>query len=139
MSVLKLSAQTQQRLPKIKIGLLSRQTREQIGQDCRVTERTIRRDLKAWVKTPDYDEWLEILWLTVLQEVYPDNKLEVFKEVSRLKAKRITQRIESKHVEEITEKIKVDINMYNDAEKSILDKAARLLDRKSQRKPSSIH
>ena len=57
--------------------------------------------------------------------------------MSRLYAKAIPTRIEET-IKEVSHK-QIDINVYNDAEKSILDKAARLLDRKSQRKPSSIH
>lgn len=56
---------------------------------------------------------------------------------SRLYAKSIPTRIEETLKEESHKQI--DINVFNDADKSILDKAAAILNRKSKGKSTKIH
>ena len=103
MSVLELSQQTQVRLPKIKVGLLQRKSREQIGINCHVSERTIRRDIEAWTRTPDFEQWLNEAWLHEYQYV---NHSEAFRALTALMGKKITRKIEATteamltHVEE---------------------------------------
>lgn len=104
MSVLLLSQQTQIRLPKIKVGLLQRKTREQIGVNCHVSEKTIRRDIAGWVRTPDFEEWLNEAWLNEYQDV---NHSEAFRALTMLMGKKITHKIEAKTVQ----RIEVDKNV----------------------------
>lgn len=66
-----------------------------------------------------------------------DNPNLAYVVMSRLYAKGIPTQIEET-IKEISHK-QIDVNVYTDAEKSVLDKAARLLDRKSKRKSASLH
>jgi hypothetical protein len=101
-----LTTQTNIRLPKIKYGLMHKQTREQIGTLCNVTEKTIRRDIQAWIKTEDFYQWLHELWLHLYGKI--DNVELVFKEVTRLLGKGMTQKVETK-LHKIDEKRTVEI------------------------------
>jgi hypothetical protein len=87
-----LSTQTQIRLPTIKQGLLEKQTQTTIANQCKVTRKTIVRDIKAWVKTPDFFTWLRIVWLDKYKKV-PDEL--AFKEITKLLAKTIPQETHS--------------------------------------------
>lgn len=96
-----LSKQTLTRLPKIKYGLIHRLNRTTIGEMCKVSEKTIDRDISRWVLTDDFIQWLRKLWLEYEQKV--DDPELVFKELSRMMAKTITQRIETKAEHKIVE------------------------------------
>lgn len=100
-----LSTQTQHRLPQIKEGLLSGKNYTEIGLICGVTERTIDRDVKAWVESRQFETWIKEEWLrlhTIILDKYP---VEAYREVSRLLGKTLTQRIEAREQVEIKQAI----------------------------------
>jgi len=68
---------------------------EAIGQECGVTLKTIYRDMQAWTQTSDFDEWLDAEWVRLKTKAEQDDFMEVFRQLTKLKAKRITQKIES--------------------------------------------
>lgn len=96
-----LSKQTQIRLPTIKYGKIHKQSHEQIAAACKVTRRTIDRDVAAWVRTEDFYQWLGELWLHYETKI--DNDELVFKELSKIVARKIPQRFESKDELKIVE------------------------------------
>jgi len=100
MSVLELPQQTQIRLPKIKIGLLERKTREEIGNLCHVSEKTIRRDIQSWTKTDDFLLWIREVWLDKYQKV---DDVEAFRQATKILIRTIPQQAEIKSLEEIRE------------------------------------
>lgn len=133
-----LTQQTLIRLPKIKAGLLQRLSYEKIGEECGVTEKTIDRDVAAWTQTDDFLNWIRSVWLDKYRKV---DDVEAFRQATKIMIKTIIARAEArvdireeKHVTE-----EININVFSDDEKSILDKAARILDEKSRREPDSIH
>jgi len=133
MSIPTLSQQTQTRLPKIKYGLLQRQTRQQIGVDCHVTEKTIRRDIQAWTKTDDFLDWIREVWLDKYAKV---DDVEAFRQATKILIKTLPQYSETKidvH-ERIEEYVKIDVTENED---EILSKAAAILARKD--KSHKIH
>ena len=93
LSVLELSTQTNLRLPKIKAGILSKKTRTQIGDDCGVSERTIRRDITDWTKTDDFLRWAREVWLHYMQKV---DDAEVFRQATKIMVKTIPTQAEIK-------------------------------------------
>jgi len=144
MSVLSMSEQTLVRLPKIKVGLMQRKTRELIGVDCHVSERTIRRDIADWVRTPDFEEWLNEAWLNEYQHV---DHSEAFRALTMLMGKKITHKVEAKT--EVTGRFEGIIHLdVTEDEDDILNKAASILDKRlprkqeektSEREPINIH
>lgn len=130
-----LSKQTLTRLPKIKSGLLQKMTREQIGLQCHVTEKTIDRDVKAWVRTPDFEQWLKELWLEEYSKI---DDVEVFRAVTKLLGKMVTQKIEATTTTTIDERVTINVTEDED---SILNRAASILNKKLPRtkKSDSIH
>jgi len=70
-----------------------------------------------------------------------DDELEAMSHFALLayRSQLVPKKMEVK--EEITEavKVEIDLSVYSDDEKSILDKAARILDSKSKREFTSIH
>lgn len=126
----------QTRLPKIKLGLLQRKTREEIGLMCHVTERTIRRDIQQWVVTEDFFNWIREVWLDKYRTV---DDIEAFRQATKIIIKTMIAKAEMKA--EIHEKKEVTINLkvFSDDDKSILDKAAAILNRKSKGESATIH
>jgi len=100
MSALELPRQVQIRLPTIKIGLLERKTRAEIGQDCHVSEKTIRRDIETWTKTSDFLNWIRQVWLDKYQKV---DDVEVFRQATKILIRTIPQEAEFRDVKEIRE------------------------------------
>jgi len=100
MSVLELPRQTQIRLPNIKVGLLERKTREEIGAKCHVSEKTIRRDIEVWTKTPDFLNWIREVWLDKYQKV---DDVEVFRQATKILIRTIPQQAEVRDIREIRE------------------------------------
>lgn len=128
MIVQELPRATQIRLPKIKLGLLQKKTREEIGVICHVSEITILRDIKKWTRTDDFPEWIKEVWLDLYTKV--DN-LEAFRQATRILVKSLTTRIEAKA--EITEKKVIEVDVTEDEDK-ILSLAAKILERKTRSK-----
>ena len=91
-----LSRQTLKRLPIIKAGLLKGLNYTQIGQQCGVTEKTIDRDIKAWVQSGDFERWLREEWLRLHAIIINQNPEEAYKQLSKLLGKTLVRRIEAK-------------------------------------------
>lgn len=134
-----LSTQTLKRLPYIQQGIHEGLSREQIGESCGVTEKTIDRDMNSWVESGLFEVWIKKEFV----ETYPDIKKEdtvlAFQEIAKLVGKMLTRKIEKREQIEFREKVEIDLNVFSDDEKSILDHAARLLEEKSKGKTGSIH
>lgn len=124
----RLSKATEIRLPKIKDALTRGLTREEIGSLCHVTEKTIRRDIKAWIRYGDFKEWIFETWLDLYSEARKDNIANVFREVTKLLIKTMPQIIESKS--DITVKNEVspiDVRKFSVAERDEITRVVRLL------------
>lgn len=91
-----LNTQTLKRLPKIKDGLLRGDNYETIGKSCGVTEKTIDRDVKAWLDSGDFEKWIHTEWVALHGKIVEENPALAYKETSRLVAKMRVQRVESK-------------------------------------------
>jgi len=98
-----LSTQTQKRLPKIKAGLLTGLNYTQIGKHCGVTEKTIDRDINKWLESGEFETWIKEEWVRLHQQIIHDDPTEAYRQVSKLVARMLTRRIESKYIEEIRE------------------------------------
>ena len=90
---------------------------------------------KVW--TDDKLSWIGEEFPELHAIIKKNNPKLAYMVMARLYAKAIPTRIEETIKEDSHKQI--DINVYNDAEKSILDRAARILDSKSERESSSIH
>jgi len=131
MSLSTLSKQTRIRLPIIKSGLLNKKTHKEISVTCHVTRRTIVRDIRKWVHTDDFVEWIRELWLHLYKQVPED---VAFKEATRIFTKTLTAKAEIKKEVFERREFKLDTTTNED---EILSQAARILDRK--RKLRKIH
>lgn len=106
---------------------------------CGVTKRTIIRDINKWRQDGGFEECL----VDEFFRSYPNIKQEfpdkAFDRLCYLLGKTLTRKTEIKEEIQVREEIHMDISVFSDDDKSILDQAARILDRKSKRKPDSIH
>ncbi len=128
-----LSKATRIRLPKIKRGLIDRQTEAEIAERCHVHRVTISRDIQKWTQTPDFEIWLKEVWLNEYKHVSHD---EAFRQITKLLTKTLTAKIRAKL--DITERVQHDVTInVTEDEDEILSKAARILERKA--KSPSIH
>jgi len=89
-----LTPQTRKRLPKIKAGLLKGDNYTIIGEACGVTEKTIDRDVKAWLQSGDFEDWLKTQWIELHGRILAEDPTEAYRQTSRLVTKMITQRQE---------------------------------------------
>ena len=137
-----LSKQTLIRLPKIKQGLIKGLTIEQISGKCGVYEKTIDRDIHAWVESGLFTTWIREEWVRLHSQIIHDDPVEAYRQVSKLVAKSIVQRaeIKSEHKEEITKKYSLDINRFNEDERNLIRKAIRTVEKRVEKTGStSIH
>lgn len=104
-----LSTQTQKRLPQIKQGLLKGLNYTQIGAKCGVTERTIDRDVKVWVSSGDFEDWIKEEWIRLHQIVVNESPIEAYKNLTKLVGNMLTRKIERKEQLEIREKVEINI------------------------------
>jgi len=134
-----LSTATLKRLPTIKTGLRKGLNREQIGAKCDVTEKTIDRDMKAWVESGLFEVWLKEEFVDLHGYVRDNDPIEAYRQVAKIVAKMVTRKAELK--KEILERkeIHIDLKVFSDDDKSILDKAAAILNRKGKGKSNQIH
>ena len=126
---------TLKRLPIIQQGLLKGLTRDQIGAKCGRTEKTIDRDIKAWVESGQFETWIKEEWIRLHHIIIHENPTEAYRQLTRLLGQTLTRRIESKA--EITERIELVEIDVSETEDEILSKAASILERKVKSK--SIH
>ena len=91
-----LSTPTLRRLPKIKAGLLRGLNYTKIGTSCGVTEKTIDRDVRAWVDSGLFETWVKQEWMRlhgIIVKAYPEL---AYKELSRIVGRMVTRKIEKK-------------------------------------------
>lgn len=98
-----LSTAMLKRLPLIKQGLREGLNREQIGAHCRVTEKTIDRDMKAWVQSGLFEIWLKEEFLDLHNYARTADPITAYKEIARIIGKMVTRKVEAHTVEEIRE------------------------------------
>jgi len=91
-----LSTQTQKRLPQIKASLLKGLNYEQIGTKCGVTEKTIDRDVKAWVDSGDFENWIKEEWIRLHQIVMNESPVEAYRNLTKLVGQMLTRKIQAK-------------------------------------------
>jgi len=129
-----LSTKTLKRLSTIKQSLILGHNREQIGQKCGVTEKTIDRDIRAWVNSGLFETWLKEEFLRLHADIIHEDPTEAYRQISKLVGRTLIHRIEQQV--EIDKRETVNINVTEN-EDEILSKAARILTRK--RKFERIH
>jgi K+/H+ antiporter YhaU regulatory subunit KhtT len=91
-----LTQQTMQRLPTIKAELIKGTSYPDIGKQLGVTERTIDRDVKAFVNSGDFETWLKEEWLRLHNQVIHNDPIEAYRNVSKLISRMVTQKQEIK-------------------------------------------
>jgi len=120
MSVSELSYQTLRRLPTIKQGLLKGDSYEAIGKVCGVTSRTIDRDVKAWLQSGDFYDWIKTQWIELHGKIVSKNPEEAYKQITKLFSKMVTQkrevRTELSGNLDITQKLDELIKLTDDEE-----------------------
>ena len=104
-----LTQQTLQRLPTIKAELIKGTSYPEIGKKLGVTERTIDRDISAFVDSGRFESWLKEEWLRLHNQVIHDDPTEAYRNVTKLIGRMVTQKHEVK--EEIVETKNVNINV----------------------------
>jgi DNA-binding transcriptional regulator LsrR (DeoR family) len=133
------STTTLKRLDKIKDGIIEGLNRRQIGDKIGVSERTIRRDIRAWVESGLFEVWLKEEFLRLHSDMIHENPELAYQQIAKLVGHMFTRKIERKEQIEVSEKVEIDLSVFSDDEKSILDRAARVLEKKSKGKSDSIH
>jgi hypothetical protein len=99
-----LSMQTLKRLPTIKQGLLEGLNYTTIGKKCGVTERTIDRDVHAWLESGQFETWIKQEWLRLHNIVLRKHPVEAYKQITRLLGQTLTRRMEVKEEIKVEEK-----------------------------------
>jgi len=125
-----LTTQTLKRLPYIQQGIHEGLSREQIGQSCGVTEKTIDRDMNAWVESGLFEIWIKKEFVETYPDIKREDKVLAFQEIAKLVGKMLTRKIERKEQIAISEEI-VTVNVTEN-EDEILSKAAAILSRKDR-------
>ena len=82
------------RLSKIKEGLRGGLNREQIGEKCGVTEKTIDRDMNAWVESGLFEIWLKTEFVDLHNYTRDANPLEAYRQIAKIVAKMVTRKAE---------------------------------------------
>jgi len=85
---------TLKRLSTIKTSLRKGLNREQIGIKCGVTEKTIDRDMKAWVQSGLFDIWLREEFLDLHNYVRDQDPIEAYRQIAKLVGKGLIHRVE---------------------------------------------
>jgi len=99
-----LGTQTLKRLPQIKHGLLIGLNYEQIGTKCGVTEKTIDRDVHAWVQSGEFETWIKEEWLRLHNIILHEDPIEAYKQITKLFSRMVTRKMEVKEEIKIEEK-----------------------------------
>jgi hypothetical protein len=81
-----------QRLDKLKQGLLSGKTLQEIAEECGVGIATIHRDLKAWRDSGGFELWLTEEFYRLHGQVKGTDPTTAYREISNLLGRTITQR-----------------------------------------------
>lgn len=91
-----LPTQTMKRLPQIKSGLLQGLTTEQIADICKVTEKTIDRDLAIFRQSGQFDLWLREEWMRLHCIIMQKDPTEAYRQLTKLLGKTLVARFEQK-------------------------------------------
>ena len=134
-----LSQQTLRRLPTIKAKLLQNWTIGQIADILGVTERTIDRDLKAFLDSGQFEQWLKEEWVHLHAKIVAENPIEAYRQVSKLISRNITRKAEIK-AEFKGESIERKVIELDPEDRALLESAARGYIKASHKtKSASIH
>ena len=98
-----LSTQILKRLPQIKYGLLHGLTYIQIGESCGVTERTIDRDVKAWVESGEFETWIKQEWVRLHNIILHEDPVEAYRQITKILGHMVTRKIEKREEIDIKE------------------------------------
>jgi predicted DNA-binding protein (UPF0251 family) len=112
MSKKELSASQQADIEQIKLCLLQNMTEEQMAEKLKCHRTTISRKITAWMKTPEFNEWIDTWWLKLGMELSQneDTKPEVFKQLTRLKCAKTTKTVKADVTETIEAHVKLSVN-----------------------------
>ncbi len=93
----KFSAPEQIDIAKIKQYLLQNLTQRQMAEKMNCTEETISRKISKWMQTNDFNQWLDSWWLKLAMELSKnvETKVEVFRQLTRLKTAKQTKEIKA--------------------------------------------
>ncbi len=75
--------------------ILASKTRLEIARACGVTERTLRRDFRAWFEEGGFDEWCLAEFIELHRQVKAEDPLAAYHEICLLMAKTIKMHIEA--------------------------------------------
>jgi hypothetical protein len=136
-----LSQQTMQRLPTIKAELLQGTSYPDIGKKLGVTERTIDRDIKAFVNSGNFETWLKEEWLRLHSQVIHDDPIEAYRNVSKLISRMVTRKELSIVKEDITINRNFNLTHYSEEDKTAILDAYRRINKNnsSPTEPTSLH
>ena len=113
-----LSTATLKRLPTIKEGLRKGLNREQIAAKCSRTEKTIDRDMSAWVESGLFEVWLKEEFLDLHHYARDNEPMEAYRQISKLVARMLTRKIEAK-TEIKTEHVEKHVTIVADYTKAV--------------------
>jgi len=97
-----LSRMTLQRLPAIKEGLREGLNRDQIGERCGVSEKTIDRDMKSWVESGLFEVWLKEEFVELHNYARTKNPIEAYKQIAKIVGRMVTHKAELKEQIDVT-------------------------------------
>jgi len=97
-----LSIHTLKRLRTIKKGLLDGLTRDQLGDICGVTEKTIDRDMMAWFESGLFEIWIKEEWLRHHLIVSKKDPVEVYKQLTKLLGHTLTRKMKLEETIDVT-------------------------------------
>jgi len=123
-------------IEKIKPMLLDGKSQLEMSVKLKLRRETVNRKIARWVQTRDFEIWLKTAWVEKYQKV--DDRT-AFDALTKLLGKMVTQKREITEQVDVREHIKIDMNVLSDDDKSILDRAARLLESKGAKRSSDLH
>lgn len=121
-----LSQQTLQRLPTIKAGLMKGDTTAVIGKALGVYEKTIDRDIKAFVESGEFETWIKTEWLRLHNQIIHEDPTEAYRNITKLLSRMIIQKREIKQDLTVKEEHVTTVNLTLSEYQQALDEAARL-------------
>ena len=136
-----LSTATLKRLPTIKESLRKGLNRTQIGLKCGVNEKTIDRDMKAWVQSGLFEIWLKEEFVDLHNYVRDDDPITAYKEIARIVGRMVTRKVEAHTIEElkVEEKHVSIVGTLRDYEEALERAASRDFQANRARKQVDTH
>lgn len=106
-----LTANQQTDIEIIKDALIKGYNENDIAEILNCHRTTISRKIAKWMQTPDFDEWIDTFWLNlgIKLSLDEDTRVEVFKQLTRLKCAKQIKKVDVKS--EVTEIIRAEINV----------------------------